>query len=112
TGNIPLPIGHLQAMAAYATDDNEFTSSQRFHAHLYYLYPVFHINEGSAFEVPIFAGGGLGLETFSESQKTATQSMSASGILPTLAIGMAIQWNGFPVEFMTQTTFALIAPPK
>jgi hypothetical protein len=32
-------------------------------------------------------------------------------MMPTAAVGMAIQFNGFPIEVMTQMTYALASPP-
>jgi hypothetical protein len=110
TGNVPLGPGHLQATYARTSDDSDFGESTVSHAHAYYLLPVFHLNRDSRFEVPIFAGGGLGYQSYDHDQMTG-MDVSESKMLPTLAAGFAIQFRAFPVEFQSQMTLSLVEPP-
>lgn len=112
TGNAPLGTGHIQATFAYESSDSTYASTSLWHAHAYYLYPVFYLNEDSAFEVPLFAGGGVGYQSYDAHANGGTNAMSDHALLPALAVGTAIQWNGFPIEFMTQLSVSLVQPPQ
>jgi hypothetical protein len=110
TGRIPLGPGHLQVSGARRSDDSQFGESVTSHVHAYYLYPFFHINAGTAFEVPLYAGGGLGYQSASFDQ-TMGEDMSDSAVMPTLAIANAVQFRAFPVEFLFEMTLSLVEPP-
>jgi hypothetical protein len=110
TGRVPLGPGHLQVSGARRSDDSQFGDSVTSHVHAYYLYPFFHINGGTAFEVPVYAGGGLGYQSSSFDQTTG-EDMSDSAVMPTLAIANAIQFRAFPVEFLFEMTLSLVEPP-
>ena len=118
-GKIPLgSSAHIQASIAYFGDDNEFFSDATYHAHAYYMLPIFYINKGGAFEMPIVAGGGLALQYYSVANKsmttttmpTSTTPSSDSSISPVVAIGDTMQFNGFPIEFAVQMSLSLIEP--
>lgn len=110
-GKIPLGSAHIQASLAYFGDDSEFNSDTTFHAHAYYMLPIFYINKGGAFEMPIVAGGGLGYQYYTNTNKTTTMpTTSDSSILPTVAIGDTLQFNGFPVEIALQMSLSLVEP--
>jgi hypothetical protein len=110
TGRIPLGPGHLQVSGARRSDDSQFGDSVTSHVHAYYLYPFFHINAGTAFEVPLYAGGGLGYQSTSFDQ-TMGEDMSDSAVMPTLAIANAIQFRAFPVELLFEMTLSAVEPP-
>lgn len=111
TGNVPLGGGHVQATIARTSTDDEYGASSLWHAHAYYLYPVLYINKSSAFEVPLFAGGGLGYASYSTERHDGSSSMSDTKWMPTLAVGDSIQFNGFPVDLMVQVTVSLAEAP-
>jgi hypothetical protein len=110
TGRVPLGPGHLQISGARRSDDSDFGESVTNHVHAYYLYPVFYINRDSAFEVPIYAGGGLGYQSESFDQTMGTDA-SESAVMPTLAIANALQFRAFPVEFLFEMSVMLVEPP-
>lgn len=113
TGNVPVPWaeGHLQATAAQTSADSALGGESRLrHLHVYFLLPVFYLNERSNFEVPVFAGGGLGYTSFSFEREGDT-SMHESAFMPTLAAGTGLQFRRWPVEFMTQMSYSFVNPP-
>jgi len=110
TGNVPLGPGHVQASYARTTTESQFGDGVNAQVHAYYLYPVFYINEGSSWEVPIFAGGGLGYQMYSFDQDMG-DDVNKTAVLPTLAGGMTIQFRRFPVEFLSQMAVTLVEAP-
>ena len=110
TGNVPVGRGHVQATYARLSSDSQFGESVNAQAHAYYLYPVFYINQGTAFEVPVFVGGGLGYQVYSYDQTMGTDH-EETAIMPTVAVGTAIQFRAFPVEFLSQMTVSAVEKP-
>jgi hypothetical protein len=110
-GRIPVGGGHIQASVAYFGDSSEFNSDSTYHAHAYYMWPIFYINKGGAWEMPIVAGGGLGIQHYSNTNNTPTMpTTSDTSIMPTVAIGDSMQFNGFPVELALQMSLSLTEP--
>jgi hypothetical protein len=110
TGTIPLGKGHVQATYARSSSDSQFGDSVNAQAHAYYLYPFFYINRDSAFEVPVFAGGGLGYQSYSFDQ-TMGEDTDETAIMPTVAAATAIQFRAFPVEFLSEMTVSFVKAP-
>ncbi|HUJ61131.1 MAG TPA: hypothetical protein VLX92_21655 [Kofleriaceae bacterium] len=111
-GAVPLGTGHLELGVAYMSSNSEFVDITTEHAHAYYLYPVFYFNKDSAFEMPIYAGGGLGVQRYATKNSTGAMTTSSdTEVLPTLEVGNSIQFNGLPVEFAFRMQLDLVSPP-